>query len=247
MEFEPLEDIESQNTSLLNNESFLQKTRKFFAERNSIFNRFVTYLTLLKIYVFMPDILLMFLSFYFVRNDPSYITLPFKYTLFFMISGIFKLISLTTYIFGFYAFEKIKKDQMMTHTFDLKFVDTINPFEKVNILIFTQIVFFNVLWDIFLMVCMKCNGSEHCNSVILTHGIKTISKSTELRRILEVHVFYSCLISNLLHIFLTPIVVYFWNKYKTLLFQSRLKYVIGLIIIAIIVTVVTIVAIALNK
>jgi hypothetical protein len=216
-------DIESQTTSLLNKKTFLQKVRNVFSEKNLLFDRFVVYLTLLKIYVFVPDILIMFLSFYFVKNDPSYISLPFEYTLFFLTSGIFKLFSLICYAIGFYYFEKIKKEKTLLHTFDLKFIDTINPFETISNVFFTQIAFFNVLWDIFLAVCMKCHGSEYCNSVILTHGIKTIAKSIELRRILEVHVFYSGLISNFMHIIFTPLVVYFWNKHKEKILTTACK------------------------
>jgi hypothetical protein len=205
-------------TNLIENNSFYKKSFLFFSRKDLIFNRILIYITLVKVYIPMPDILLMLMSFYLSKNEPTYLLLPFQYKVFFLLSGIFKLFSLISYIPSYFIFEKVKKENNIEHTFCSELYDNIYPFSNYYTL-FVLIAYFNLLWDIFLLVCMKCHGSEYCSSIILTHSISEIEHSVELRRILEVHIFYSGMISNFVHIVATPIVIYFWNKHK----KSMLK------------------------
>jgi hypothetical protein len=187
--------------------SFWKLTKDIFStDKWTLLTRFVKYVTIVRIFLPHPDMLMCFMGFYFVANPPEYINLEGK-EIICTVCGIFKLLSLIIFFLIGWKIVKVKEQENIKNNFCIELIDKLkgsDTYMEIVILL----TYLNMLWDIYIFVCFKCYGSN-CYSVTQNNSPKNVLTTKILRKILEVHILNSMVISNFMHIVFTPIVVYY--------------------------------------
>ncbi len=176
----------------------------------------IKYCVIIRIFLSIPDIIMCIMGFYFTRFPPDYLQLPIKLIIFFLLIGIFKLISLIIFVFVKKYIRKVVQNSNEIEQgeilvkFSMKTINTM-PLWGDNMVFFgTAFVWLNMCLDLIVLVYAKCHGNT-CTSVTMTHSSNTIAHTEYLRKILEVHILNAMAISNFLHIAVVPIFIYVWN------------------------------------
>lgn len=178
-----------------------------------LFDFLIKHILLIRIFVPFPDIMILVFSLYFSLYPPYHFYSPIKKQDIFFAVFIFKCMSLIALTIVKIYLKKFMEENAINSKFTFDILTKLQLWGNNFMFCAYVVTLLNISLDSLMLIYTQCHGVD-CKSVILNNSLEKIKNDVYLRKLLEIHIMISSLISNYINIIFIPMFIYFWNKLR---------------------------------